>query len=163
MSLFVLVVSFAIKHDRSKREILFDVVDKVLHVGNVAVADSHTIVTKNYSVIIFAHRLRIINNRHRILPIGAISYKTILCYLVSRCGAWFVNFSSPNDVKGEGVEERTQKFLGNERSEYEPKANKVLDRIKDWLIRHYALQIIMALNLIVLITLLVLELEEYKK
>src|SRR5206468_9340523 len=40
------------------------------------------------------------------------------------CGASFVLFSSTNDAKGEGVEERNQKFLEkNERSEYEPKAN----------------------------------------
>ena len=43
------------------------------------------------------------------------------------CVAKSVNFSRiPTSEESRGVEERNQKFLGkNERSEYEPKANKV--------------------------------------
>lgn len=40
---------------------------------------------------------------------------------------------------------------------------KLSDRIKNWLIKHYVLQIIMTLNVLTLIALLVLELIEVKK
>jgi len=55
MPVLILVVSFAIKHDCSKTQIVFRVVNEILHVRYVAVGYSHTIITQDNSVIIFRH------------------------------------------------------------------------------------------------------------
>jgi hypothetical protein len=49
----------------------------------------------------------------------------------SPCVGHVVYFSSQHDRREPGVEERNQKFLGNERSEYEPKANKLISTFKN--------------------------------
>jgi hypothetical protein len=60
MALCVLVVSFAIKHDRSKTQVVFCVVDKSMHVGNVVIFYNHAVIAMNIAIKIFSHRVRTI-------------------------------------------------------------------------------------------------------
>ena len=70
-----------------------------------------------------------------------------------------VNFSDYNRKKEGDCVENNKWGASQRRASDEPMANK----IKDWLIRNYVLQIIMTLNIIVLIALLFLELKGTKK
>jgi hypothetical protein len=80
-------------------------------------------ITKNFLALLFKKS----QQANRIISQARLSITHIMLFGWP-CVAMSVYFSSTDERSKHGVEERNQKFLRNERSEYEPKANNFLHK-----------------------------------